>query len=304
MKKNLLLCVATEKGLAVLEAVHQADIVADIIVCSFEESSVSESYNRAIQDYANQHNITLLDWKNIKSQATSIVETHKIWAIVCVGWKYLIPTEISRLVDDRVLVTHDSLLPRYRGYAPLATALINGDETVGVTVLQASDEVDAGDILYQKEVKVAADDTISVLIKKLLPLFSEGVLSSLEKIMSDKPEKITQDHAKATYSIWRDEEDLYIDWSQPADVIERSIRALGPPYLGARTRLGNEIVVLQSSKVEPELDFEIRQTGKVWKLSDKGEPVVICGEGLLKISAAEINGESIIPMKRLRTRFY
>jgi methionyl-tRNA formyltransferase len=279
-------------------------MVADIYICSYQESSVSESFNQDILDYAAQHELGVLDWKDIKRKSSSLIEDKGIWSIICVGWKYLIPSGIMTQVNGRVLVTHDSLLPRYRGYAPLPTALINGDKTVGVSVIIANDEVDAGDILYQKEVSVGANDTINDLIKKLLPFFSEGIVTSLEKIMGDNPERRAQNHEMATYSIWRNEADLIIDWNQSADTVERTIRALGPPYMGARTRLDDDIVIIQKAKVVPELKFEIRQVGKIWKLSQKGEPVVICGKGMLLITGAEINKKSLIPLTKVRQMFH
>jgi methionyl-tRNA formyltransferase len=302
MNKKLLLCIATEKGYAVLKSVHQSNMDIDLYVSTYEETSVIEKFNKNILDYSSKNNLTIVDWKDIRKSKSWLADNN-IWAIVCVGWKYLVSEEMANDVEGRVIVTHDSLLPRYRGYAPLATALINGEETVGVSVIIANNEVDAGDILYQKEISVQQGDTVNDLIKKLLPFFSEGILSTLKKMMGGNLLRIPQNNNEATYSIWRSEDDLWIDWLQPAEVIERSIRALGLPYMGARTKLENEIIIIKSAMVVPDIKFEIRQAGKVWRLDEKGRPVVICGEGMLLITDAEIEKKPLIPMKRLRVKF-
>ena len=215
----------------------------------------------------------------------------------------MIPKEWIEYLNGRVLITHDSLLPKYRGFAPLASALINGEHEVGLTVMLAGTEMDTGDIIYQNRISLATNDTIGDLIKALIPLFVEGVVSSLEKMISGKIKREKQDHSKATYSIWRDEIDLWIDWNESASRIERTIRALGRPYMGARTRLDSEDVIIQKAKVVPDIPFEIRQPGKVWKLTKEGRPVVVCGIDMLLIIEAKIRDKSLIPMKKLRVRF-
>ena len=73
--------------------------------------------------------------------------------------------------------------------------------------------------------------------------------------------------------------------------------------MGARTRHGNEEVMVQKSEVVPDIPFEIRQPGKVWKLTNDGMPVVVCGKDMLLITEASIGDKSLIPMKKLRVRF-
>ena len=113
-----------------------------------------------------------------------------------------------------------------------------------------------------------------------------------------------QDHSKATYSIWRDADDYWIDWTQDSETIERTIRALGKPYLGARSRLNDKTIIISESVVEPDICFAIRQPGKVWSLDETGCPTIVCGRGMLRITSAMEEGRSIIPMRSLRLRFY
>jgi len=303
MDYPILLCVATEKGYSVLRAIIEKGPNVPLHVCTFKEVKVIKRYYDKICTCANKHQLPLHSWIDIRKGGINWLKQNNIYAMVCVGWRYLIPTEMIEGLDGRVLVTHDSLIPRYRGFAPLASALINGEEEVGVTVMLAAAELDAGDIVYQGKVNVDSKDTIGDLTQKVLPLFNEGIVESLHKMISGKIECVPQDHSKATFSIWRDEEDLWIDWNDSAEHIERIIRALSPPYMGARTRFKDKVVIVHSAEVIQDLRFEIRQPGKVWSLTSQGEPLVVCGKGMLLIHEANIGNQPLIPMKNLRVRF-
>jgi methionyl-tRNA formyltransferase len=302
MRKNILFCVSTEKGFSVLKAAHK-NLNINIILSTFKEVNVAKSYDDEIQNFSLANNLPTYLWKSIDKNNIDWLQKNKIWAIVCVGWRYMIPKEWINFLKGRVIVTHDSLLPKYRGFAPLASALINGESKTGVTVLLAGNEVDSGDILYQKTISIEDNDTINDLIKKTIPLFTEGIIQSINNLSSRKTKKIEQKNSDATYSIWRDEDDLWIDWNESSKDINNKIRALGNPYLGARTRLNNEIVIIKKAQIADDVIFEIRQPGKVWKISDIGEPIIVCGKGMLKIIAATTNGKPLLPLKRLRSRF-
>ena len=303
MESSILLCVATAKGLAALRAVNEAGFSLRLRVSTFKEVKVIRGYDEDIRAYAAKNHISFHSWNEIRKGGVDWLRQNRVWAIVCVGWRYMVPKDMIDALCGRVLVTHDSLLPKYRGYAPLVSALINGEQEAGVTVLLAAQEVDAGDIVYQKSFSIGPKDKISDLIQKTLPIFAEGVVQSLRDLIADRYKKFPQDHTKATFSIWRDEADLWVQWAQSARRIERTIRALGPPYMGARTWLGDEVVELLAADLAEDPFFEIRQPGKVWRLTSEGEPVVVCGKGMLLIREANIGNQSLIPLRKLRVRF-
>ena len=173
------------------------------------------------------------------------------------------------------------------------SALINGEKETGVTILLADNDIDTGSIIYQARVPICHTNTIKDLIYKTLPLYIDGLkyaIHSNEVILSE------QDESKATYSIWRDAEDYIIDWNQSAEEIERTVRALGKPYLGAKTFIGNKEYIIHFAVAVNDVKFEIRQPGKVWKLKN-GYPTIVCGKGMLEVwdASSKINN--------LRTRF-
>lgn len=299
--ESVFLCLATEKGLAVVRSLERIEGNRRCVVCSFAENNVQECYLSRIRSEALRLGLPFVRFADWQADPLELLDRFSIDAIICVGWKYRIPDQVTQRVNGNVIVAHDSLLPRLRGFAPLPTALITGESETGVTFLKAASFVDAGAIYWQSAVRIGSQDNIADLIQKLLPLYAEGVQSALTGRFVETYE---QDESLATYSVWRDSQDYVIDWAESATVIERKIRALGSPYLGARSRVEDRTVILKRATILPDLSFAIRQPGKVWSLSEFGCPTVICGEGLLRIDEAEFeDGTSLLPMKRLRVRF-
>lgn len=298
--RRILLCVATEKGLEVLRAALAVHMPRQLVVCTFNEKGVVHSFHTNISDTAEKAGIQLVRWQDFRHDPLAFLQQHHIAGILCIGWRYLVPEDVIRALEREVVIAHDSLLPKLRGFAPLVTALITGQTETGVTFLRAGSGVDEGEMLWQRAVDIAPHETIGTLIKKTIPLYREGATRYLR---GELTQGVAQDESQATYSIWRDEQDYRIDWSQDADTIERSIRALGPPYLGAKSELQGQTLVIQRARVLPDVKYAIRQPGKVASLDGDGRPTVVCGRGLLQILSATANGESVLPLKALRVRF-
>lgn len=198
---------------------------------------------------------------------------------MAIGWRWLINN------GARVIVLHDSLLPRYRGFAPLVNSLINGETKIGVTALFASEKgYDAGAIISQRSIDIIPPLAIDTAIKLVGKLYSEQLVSI---VSSDELRSMPQDESQATYSPWRDENDYWIDWAQSAEKTHRTILALGYPYKGAKTHLNGNVVTLGSAEVVQDVVVEDRAShvGKVL-FTQCDLPVVICGTGLLRVNCA------------------
>ncbi len=182
--------------------------------------------------------------------------------------------------------------------------LINKEPFLGVTALFASEEYDKGDIIGQKTVAVNYPIKVFDAIDLITPLYSTLVCEILGKIQSRKSlSSFPQNEEDASYSLWRDEDDYRIDWSQSSDDILQFIYSVGFPFKGASSRIDNCIVRIIDAEVFPDVRIENRQYGKVLFTQNRC-PVVVCGKGLLKITVA-INekGESVLPLRKFRTRF-
>lgn len=220
---------------------------------------------------------------------------------VAVGWRWMISAPASRLI-----VLHDSLLPKYRGFAPLVNCLINGESVVGVSALFGAKEYDRGNIITQKSLSIKYPIKIQDAILKISTLYAELVEEIIDGISRGGDlSGLPQNETLASYSLWRDGEDYFIDWHRSSEFISRFVDAVGPPYDGAKSLINGEIVKIID--VAPVLDVKIENRefniGKVIFFVD-GAPVVVCKDGLIIVNKAErLNGESVLPLKNFRSRF-
>lgn len=219
--------------------------------------------------------------------------------VFCIGWRWLLSGAAQ------VVVFHDSLLPKYRGFSPLPNMLINGEPKIGLTALKASEKYDAGDILASASVDISYPITIFEAIERIIPLYSQLVLRVYKELCSGNENFIVQEESRATYSLWRDEEDYSIDWHRSAEWIARFCDAVGAPYRGAKSNFNNGVIRIIKACPVADVNVEDRKSniGKII-FKDEGLPVVICGEGLLKIISAEFL-ELPLELKNIpfRTRF-
>jgi len=223
--------------------------------------------------------------------------------IISVSWRWMIIHPTNKLI-----IFHDSILPKYRGFAPLVNMLINGESKIGVSAIFGATEYDRGNLIAQQSTVINYPITISEAInlnnQNLLKLATNIIckISNNEELVG-----VPQEEAEATYSIWRDNDDYLIDWNKSANEIRRLIDAVGSPYLGARClTAGGDTVRIAKAEVVDDVACELRHIGKVIFIRD-GRPIVICGSGLLRILEAYLvdsNGEvDYLPMKSFRVKF-
>lgn len=163
--------------------------------------------------------------------------------ILVMGWYYMVPKPIRDIAKFGAWGIHASLLPKYAGGAPLVWAIINGEETTGVTLFKLSDGVDDGDIILQKSFKIEFSDTINEVYKKAIKASKQILLKALRN-----PEKITftpQDKSSIEIYPQRNPDDGEIDLNARGIDIYNFIRAQSSPYPGAfiRTKDGYKLVI-------------------------------------------------------------
>lgn len=281
-----------KKGLIVLKGFTREYLksISQIIIGT--DKNVVNDYSTEITEFCLQNSLA----HTISSKSNSFVTKYGL----AIGWQRL----IQHNDNQKLIVFHDSILPRLRGFNPLVTALINGDKTIGVTALFASEEYDKGNIINFEETHI----TYPIKINKAINIVSEcySVLANkiIEKIILNKQlSTIQQNENNATYSLWRDEDDYLINWNDDADKISRFIDSVGYPYKGAMTRMGNKSIIIKEASVTSDVIIENRIVGKV--IFKKGNnPIVVCGNGLLIIEKAiEKDGKEIDFKNNFRIRF-
>jgi methionyl-tRNA formyltransferase len=136
-------------------------------------------------------------------------------------------------------------------------------------------------------------------------LYIKIIAGILDDLAIQKPlPAVEQDEAAATYSLWRDEDDYFINWNEDSRRICRTVYALSFPYKGACTLLNNNKIIIEDATPVKDVIVMNRQPGKVLFIED-GLPVVVCGSGLLKIvSAIDSSRQTVLPLTRFRSRFF
>jgi len=312
--KKITLFLMTEKGLECLRTIIQtfgAESIAQVF--THDDTSVENDYSREICDLCDEGKI---EWTYEYGEGGGNGQTWKEEGIktdfvIAIGWRWLIDT------DKTVLVLHDSLLPKYKGWNPLVTSLINGDIQIGVSVFRATDKADQGNVITREAVYIKYPIKIAEAINTLIPIY-QGLCCLMIKKLGDKKyfsflEKEYKDALKknmGSYSMWRDEEDYRIDWSWSADKIVRFVDAVGFPYQGAFTNTNyweGKITVADCevyfSKTEVEISDRQKHIGKViFREGDKY--VVIAGEGLVQINKMLVQATTeIVHWNKFRIRF-
>lgn len=289
---SIALFIMGKKGLACLETILNTTSVKLKFVIYATDKNVEKDYADEIITLCKQYNILYYNRNDFNETLLNNVSY-----FIAISWRWLIKSNLEKLI-----VFHDSILPRYRGFNPLVTALINGDEEIGVTAIFANKEFDKGDILGVEKVNIFYPIKISEAIDIISVCYQDLVVKIVKQIADNSLVAIPQDETQATFSLWRDEEDYFVDWNLEASTLERTIHALGFPYGGARTKIEDSIIILDEIKSIPDVKIENRTPGKIIFL-DNNKPTIVCGKGLLKIVKAHYldNGDEVA-FNKFRTR--
>lgn len=206
--------------------------------------------------------------------------------IVVVAFGEILSKEVLEIPRIGCINLHASLLPKYRGAAPVAWALMNGERVTGVTTFWISERMDSGDIIFQKEAEVNTSDTCGTLEERLAEVGSKLLLDSVNKGTGIR---IPQDDSQATYAPKLKKEDGEINWNHLAIQIHNKIRAMNP-WPGAYTFMEGKRVEIWTSSVGKEGKGE---PGTVIFMNEQGIGVA-AGEGALVIKELQVEGKKRI----------
>lgn len=162
-------------------------------------------------------------------------------AIVVVAYGKILPAVVLSLPPYGCINVHASLLPRYRGAAPIQRAIMNGERETGVTTMLMDEGMDTGDILLQRRVTIGEEENFGSLYQRLAHLGAQVLRETLEALQAGTLRRQPQDHARATYAPPLTSEDELIVWDRPGAVIKNQVRALDPRP-GAKTYLEGQLL--------------------------------------------------------------
>ena len=203
--------------------------------------------------------------------------------IIVVAYGKLLPKAVLDIPPHGCINVHGSLLPRWRGAAPIQWAVIAGDEMAGVTTMQMAEGLDTGDMLLTYETKVGEKETAGELFDRLAQSGAELLTQTLVKL--DEIEPRPQDDAQSCYAHMLDKQMAVIDWSKSAHEIDCLIRGLNPWPIALTTLSGERLKVFAAEKAAGN-----GEPGTVHEADPKKGLTVACGEGALGLTEIQLVG--------------
>ncbi len=207
--------------------------------------------------------------------------------IVVAAFGQILPTPVLDLPSHGCINVHASLLPRYRGAAPIAAAILNGDAVTGITIMRMDEGLDTGPVLAQAECPIAPNDTTGSLTDKLAELGAQLLIDAMVGWIDGRIQPQPQDEAQATYCRQLEKKDGLLDWRRSAAYLDRQVRACDP-WPGAYTTWQGQRLKVLRARPEPDWQGE----GRWGQVRKRGEGIgVITGMGLLELLEVQLAGK-------------
>ena len=246
--------------------------------------------NRAtpVEQRAVQNNIDIITPVTLRnnSEVTAWIRNHAPDALVVVAYGKFIPPDILHIPAYGCLNLHPSLLPRYRGAAPIQRAIMNGETKTGVSVMLLDEGMDSGPVLMQKEADIEPDDDAITLGEKLSVFGADMLLKTLDLLEKKQIEPVAQQHELATLAPKIGKEEGRLDFTRPAAELHNRVRAL-IEWPGAWTAHNGEIIQVRSTEALNDKSSE--QAGSIISIDKQGIHVAT-GAGVLIIKSVKPSG--------------
>jgi methionyl-tRNA formyltransferase len=306
---RIALACAGEIGYRALDRVVGSEAATITTVFSYPVEAPQGEYFERIRELCEQKGIPFFAARDL-----SAARVGELWGsdppqyLIAIKWRSMISSALIEQIPGGLIVFHATLLPKYRGFAPLAWPLINGETETGVTMFYAAEEVDSGDIIDQRRIPILPDDDAGDLEGKVSETVASMLDDNLPLLAAGTARREVQNHAEATYCVWRSAEDGVIDWSLPTTRISNLIRALARPHPGAFTTLNGQRLTVW--RAEPEANprrYVGSIPGKVERIEPGRGVNVLTGDGILRLVEVQLEGQPPASawevITRLRTHF-
>jgi methionyl-tRNA formyltransferase len=289
---KIFLFLASRRGYAVFKKLIAAQAQIAGILCLVEDPH-EEQVHLKISALATEQAIPFFYSLAVKpAEYAALLQKIKPDIAFAIGWRYLISQEAYTLPPRGTLIIHDSLLPRYRGFAPMNWAIINGEKETGVSLFHIAEGVDCGPIVDQLATPIYPEDTAKTVDERLITLYEEIIIKNIPALEAGTAKAIPQEEAQATYCCKRTPEDGEIHWQQSAEQIYNLIRGCTQPFPGAYTLLkGKKIFIWEAKVVAAESRYVGNIPGRViGKTQDCIE--VLTTNGILGLKRLQYLGEA------------
>ncbi len=263
-----------------------------------------------VKEKAQEHSLRVYQPETFKDE-NAVQELAALNAdlMIVTAYGLLLPSAVLGLPRLGCINIHASMLPRWRGAAPIQRAILAGDKKTGITIMQMDEGLDTGDMLAQTKCEIGVEDTGSILHDKLMALGAESLMSALPAISEQTCQPVKQDDADACYASKLNKAEAKIDWQQSAEEIQRAIRAYNSwpvAYCGyeknnkpAKLRLWQADVVTKTSDYRVNANDAESVPGTVLAEYNHGDGRdgddigidVLTGDGILRITQLQVEGK-------------
>ncbi|MBQ4859808.1 methionyl-tRNA formyltransferase [Pseudoalteromonas sp. MMG007] len=239
-----------------------------------------------VKALALEHNLPVFQPESLKSDdALAELKSLNADIMIVVAYGLILPKAILEAPRLGCLNVHGSILPRWRGAAPIQRAIWAGDEQTGVTIMQMDEGLDTGDMLHISRCAINADETSASLYTKLAELGPDALIETVNKLAKGELVAEPQNDELANYAKKLSKDEANIDWSMDAAQIERNIRSFNP-WPVCFTQMGEQTVKIYQAQV-------VEQTGSAGQVlsSDKTGVIVACGKHAICITQLQPQGK-------------
>ncbi|HVH84664.1 MAG TPA: methionyl-tRNA formyltransferase [Steroidobacteraceae bacterium] len=246
-----------------------------------------------VKALAAAHRLPLLQPESLREEAPRVeLAAWKPEVLVVVAYGLLLPPAVLALPPLGCLNIHASLLPRWRGAAPVQRAILAGDSITGITIMRMDDGLDTGPTLLKREIDIKADDTGGSLHEVLAPLGAAALLAALEGLTAGTLEPQPQPREGITYAPKVQKSEARIDWRRDAAYLERQVRAFDPWPVAETTLDGQRLRIHSAVKMSVK-DAKSAEYGSIILVQD-GIMLVQCGQGQLGIRRVQRPGGRVL----------
>lgn len=243
-----------------------------------------------VKETALLHGIEVYQPRKIREpECIAYLENYQADIIVVVAFGQILPKEILEMPKYGCVNVHASLLPKYRGAAPIQWAVINGEKVTGVTTMRMDEGLDTGDMIMKEEVALTPEETGGSLFDRLAGTGAQLCLRTLEAIENGTATYTPQDPGAATHTAMIKKQLGEIDWNKSAPELERLIRGLNP-WPSAYTYLNGKTLKIWKAAVSGQLRDGTQEPGRVAEVK-KDRLAVQTGQGMLELLEVQLEGK-------------
>ena len=244
-----------------------------------------------VKQLAVQHGLPVLQPATLKTaEAQREIAALDAEVMVVAAYGLILPQAVLQLPRYGCLNIHASLLPRWRGAAPIQRAILAGDAETGITIMQMDEGLDTGDMLLRRACPIAPNDTAQTLHDRLAGIGADSILEALRLLQDSRLAPVRQDDAAATYAAKLLKSEAQIDWRQDARQIERAVRAFNPFPVSHASLDGVAIKIWQAVLQEGAQG----EAGEIMA-ADKRGITVACGKDALRLEVLQRPGGKAQP---------